>query len=123
MFFAVDSPDVPINSVTRLIDLLRQHDVAVGPCDDGGYWSLGLRREVNVEGLLSGIEWSSGRELAQTIGRAAALGYRVGVGDNWDDVDRPQDLRRLVSRLRTSDNASDMQLLNQLSFLPHGVLS
>jgi uncharacterized protein len=123
MFFAVDSPDVPLTSVMKLTELLGRHEIAIGPCEDGGYWCLGVRREVDVDALLKGIEWSSGRELAQTIGRAGALGYRVGVGDPWYDVDRPQDLRRLVSRLRTSDNDGDMQLLNQLSFLPHGVLS
>jgi rSAM/selenodomain-associated transferase 1 len=123
LFFAVDSPDVPTRSVQQLIELLEYNDVVIGPCEDGGYWSLGARRAVNVEMLVAGIEWSSGRELAQTIARARALGYRVGIGQTWDDVDRPDDLRRLVLRLRKSDNTGDMQLLDQLGFLPHGVLS
>jgi rSAM/selenodomain-associated transferase 1 len=123
LFFAIDSPDLPLHWVTRLTELLDRRDVVIGPCEDGGYWSLGAKRGVDVDSLLSGIEWSSGRELAQTIGRARTLGYSVGVGETWDDVDRPEDLRRLVLRLRKSDNTGDMQLLDQLSFLPPGVLS
>jgi rSAM/selenodomain-associated transferase 1 len=123
LFFAIDSPDVPIGSVVAMMELLRQNDLVIGPCNDGGYWCLGAKRNVDVDLLLNGIQWSSGKEFSQTIERARALGYRVGIGQTWDDVDRPDDLRRLVLRLRKSDNTGDMQLLDQLSFLPPGVLS
>ena len=128
LFFGVDSPDVPTTFIARAIDLLRHNDVVVGPTDDGGYWCLGLGKSVNAGELLATIEWSTGREFEQTIGRGREMGYAVALADRWDDVDRPEDLRRLVSRLNKSDNETDMRLLQDLiavvpTVAPHGGLS
>ncbi|WP_428938417.1 TIGR04282 family arsenosugar biosynthesis glycosyltransferase [Fontivita pretiosa] len=123
VFLGVDSPDVPIEFIRRAIALVHDNDVVTGPCADGGYWTLGLGESVDAESLLVHVEWSSGREQAQTLARARELGYRVAVADAWDDVDRPDDLRRLVQRLRSSHNAQDAQLLRQLEpLLPASLL-
>lgn len=124
LFFGVDSPDLPTAHIDRAASLLQHKDVVLGPCDDGGYWCLGAKRGLDATSMLSGIEWSSGSELQQTLTRARSLGYNAELAPHWDDVDRVEDLRRLVSRLRKSDNAGDMTLLHQLSLvLPHGVMS
>jgi rSAM/selenodomain-associated transferase 1 len=123
LFMGVDSPDVPSRFIRRAIALAEVNDVVIGPSGDGGYWTLGLGVSVDAELLLGPVEWSSGREQSQTLARARELGYRVAVADAWDDVDRPEDLRRLVLRLRSSDNARDAQLLRQLeSLLPASLL-
>ncbi len=123
LFLGVDSPDVPAAFLTNAAKLVQDNDVVIGPCDDGGYWCLGLSPGVDAVSLLMGIEWSSGRELGQTLDRARSLGWRVALADSWDDVDRPDDLRRLVMRLRKSDNSADAQLLRNLEqFLPPGVM-
>jgi uncharacterized protein len=124
LFLGVDSPDVPITSIHRAIELLDDNEIVVGPCDDGGYWCLGAKRNVRVGSLLQNIEWSSGRELSQTLGRASSLGYRAVSAPGWCDVDHPDDLRRLVTRLRNTDNTESMQLLDHLaSVLPPGAMS
>jgi rSAM/selenodomain-associated transferase 1 len=141
LFFGVDSPDVPTSAIRRVDELLRDNDVVIGPCPDGGFWCLGMDRSVNASSLLASIEWSSGREREQTVDRARALGYRVALANAWDDVDRPHDLRRLVTRLQKSDNGGDAppearsdarsdaesnaQLLRELELLrlPQGVIA
>ena len=120
IFFGVDSPDVPLAFVDRVGESLASHDVVIAPADDGGYWSVALARRVEAAKLFVGIEWSTGREGAQTLERAKALGYNVALADRWADVDRPEDLRRLIERLRSSNTPDDRQLLARLSFLPDG---
>src|SRR6185503_14123026 len=36
LFFAIDSPDVPIASIEQLKEMLSHNDVVIGPCADGG---------------------------------------------------------------------------------------
>jgi rSAM/selenodomain-associated transferase 1 len=124
LFFGCDSPDLPHAHLDRAAQLLAVHDVVIGPTDDGGYWCLGVSHGVDVAAMLSNIDWSSGREFAQTLERARSLGYNVALADPWDDVDRPEDLRRLMARLRKSDDPDDRALLDRLhAILPDGVFS
>lgn len=120
LFFGVDSPDVPTASIHSAAALCRQADVVVGPTDDGGYWCVGVSARVSVRRLFEGIDWSSGRERAQTVERAGRLGYTVALADDWDDVDRPQDLQRLVRRLSSSRDADDRRLLEALNAILAG---
>ncbi|MEA2707825.1 MAG: uncharacterized protein QOF78_426, partial [Phycisphaerales bacterium] len=118
IFLGVDSPDVPIKFIDGVAELLTTHDVVIAPADDGGYWSVALSQRVDASKLFAGIEWSTGREGAQTLERAENLGYNVALAGRWADVDRPADLRRLLERLRSSSAPDDQQLLGRLSFLP-----
>jgi rSAM/selenodomain-associated transferase 1 len=118
IFLGVDSPDVPIKFIDRVANLLSQHDLVIAPADDGGYWAVALAPRVDAEKLFAGIEWSTGREGAQTLERAKHLGYNVAVADQWADVDRPEDLFQLIERLKRSAEPDDQKLLARLDFLP-----
>jgi hypothetical protein len=123
LIFAVDSPDLPAVHIRRAAALLDDADVVLGPAEDGGYWCIGLSPRVDARRLLGDIAWSSGRERAQTRARAEALGYGVAEGDLWDDIDRPEDLKRLCRRLKHADDADDRQLMERLNFLPKDMWS
>jgi rSAM/selenodomain-associated transferase 1 len=114
LFLGVDSPDVPDRHLAKAVELFDQADVSLSPTDDGGFWSLGLQRHVNVRRLLEDIPWSSGREALATLGSADAMGHTAVTGMAWDDIDHPSDLRRLLIRLAQSDIATDKQLLSNL---------
>jgi uncharacterized protein len=115
LFLGVDSPDLPADHLLHAARLTYQAQVTLGPTADGGYWCLGLSREVDVLSLLTGIDWSSGHEAEQTIDRAAALGYSLAMADGWDDVDRIDDLRRLIQRLAESSVPENQELHAALS--------
>lgn len=102
LFFGVDSPDVPLNHIVHAAELVMKHPISLSPTDDGGYWSLGVSHEVPLAHVLKDIPWSSGREAAETLRRAGEMGYHGVLGSRWDDVDRPEDLRRLIVRLKMS---------------------
>ncbi|HEX8341717.1 MAG TPA: TIGR04282 family arsenosugar biosynthesis glycosyltransferase [Tepidisphaeraceae bacterium] len=110
LMFGVDSPDVPGTYVRKLPRILAKYDAILAPTDDGGFWALGVRRGVDLERTLAGVEWSSGQEKPQVAANFTAAGYRVGDGDQWSDVDHPADLGALLERLSIS-NADDDRLL------------
>ena len=94
-----DSPTLPMRYVAEAADALatRDADVVVGPCDDGGYYLIGLRRP-HPE-LFEGIPWSTDRVLPLTLERARHHGLRTHVLPAWFDVDTEADLVRLDGAL------------------------
>ena len=97
-----DSPTLPMDYVARAAETLAAGaaDVVLGPCDDGGYYLVGVR--VPRPALFDGIPWSTGAVLATTLERARTLGARVEVLPAWFDVDTEGDLRRLHTEMRAS---------------------
>jgi rSAM/selenodomain-associated transferase 1 len=120
LFVGVDSPDVPVSHLTRAAELLRDNEVVVGPSGDGGFWCIGLQHHVSPKLLFEGVESSSGKECGQTLARARELDCACAQADSWDDVDRPEDLHRLLSRLGASADEHDRQLLGALGFAGQG---
>jgi rSAM/selenodomain-associated transferase 1 len=121
LFLGVDSPDLPLPHLFKAAELTGQAAVSLSPTTDGGYWSLGLTKEIDPAALLNNIPWSTGREAMATLQAAEDLGYASVTGLAWDDVDHPADLRRLLTRLSQSDAPADRDLLSSLrQVLPPG---
>ncbi len=91
--FGSDSPTLPSRCVLRL--LRSEADVALGPCEDGGYYAIACRR-VSAD-MFQDVAWSTRDALAQTAGAARKCGLSVEIGELWWDVDEPADLNRLMS--------------------------
>lgn len=80
-----DSPTLPHRHVESAFELLREHDVVLGPATDGGYYLIGCRRL--PEDLFQGIAWGTAEVLGQTISRLPTAGRKPAVLDPWYDVD------------------------------------
>jgi len=93
IIFGSDSPTLPHAHVQRLLDSTA--DVALGPCEDGGYYAIACRR-VHPD-MFAGVAWSTPDALEQTERAARACGLSVDRGDLWYDVDGPEDLARLMA--------------------------
>jgi glycosyltransferase A (GT-A) superfamily protein (DUF2064 family) len=92
MVLGSDSPTLPRGHIQRLLD--SKADVALGPCEDGGYYAIACRR-VHAE-MFTDVEWSTSHVLEQTERAVRASGLSVERGDLWYDVDGPEDLARLI---------------------------
>jgi rSAM/selenodomain-associated transferase 1 len=88
-----DTPGLPPALFSQARSALRDADAVLGPCDDGGFYLLGLRR--CPRGLLRGLPWSAPETFLQTLSRLRERGLRTAVIAPWFDVDRPADLARL----------------------------
>ncbi len=95
-----DHPDLRAERVARAFEELdRGADVVFGPATDGGYYLVAVRpAELRAE-MFRGIPWSTDAVLAVSVAHCEELGLAVAELEPGDDVDRPEDLTRLVERL------------------------
>lgn len=80
-----DCPWLSDGDIKEAWNDLETHDLVLGPARDGGYWLVGLR-EPKPE-LFSGISWSTGTVLEQTLEHARVRGLRFHLLRELRDVD------------------------------------
>ena len=117
-----DCPALDAESLGAAFEALDSRDAVLGPARDGGYWLVGLGR--NVKALFHGIEWSTPRVLDQTLERAAREGVELERLETLDDLDTPEDLLRWIARRMAgagprAPRALD-RLLREIGLLPPG---
>jgi hypothetical protein len=88
-----DSPTVPLSHIHEL--LATSADVAIGPASDGGYYAILCRRAHPK--MFSGITWSASTTLTDTRNAMQQCGFTVALGQEWYDIDMPDDLQRLAN--------------------------
>ena len=91
MIVGSDAPALPRAYFETL--LASGADVALGPCEDGGYYAIACRR-VHPK-MFDGVEWSAARTLHQSREAIERCGLTVELGPPWFDVDTPEDFARL----------------------------
>ena len=96
-----DSPTLPLNYLTAAFTALAgAADVVLGPCDDGGYYLIGLKRP--APRLLREVRMSTPNVTADTLALAAKEGLRVDLLPTWYDVDDAAALARLANEVQQS---------------------
>lgn len=85
-----DCPDLKAQLMVKAFHALEQHDLVLGPAQDGGYYLIGLCRLIPE--LFTGISWSTAEVLQQTMSIAQRLELAVAYLPRLSDVDRPEDL-------------------------------
>ncbi len=111
LIFGADSPTIPSDFLHRAIAALDGHDAVAGPCDDGGYYLLGLREP--QPSLFQNIDWGSKRVMAQTRQRAQQAEVNLYELPPWYDMDRIDDLERAADDLDSDDAQPIRRALQQ----------
>ena len=89
-----DSPTLPIDYVRDAFTALKMsRSVVLGPCEDGGFYLLGMRSMHEI--LFRGMRYSQPDVFMQTFARAVSIAARITVLPSWYDVDTPDTLKRL----------------------------
>jgi uncharacterized protein len=93
-----DGPNLPLAFLEEAFHRLNDRaDVVLGPCEDGGYYLIGLKRP--APRLLREVPMSTPRVVEETLALAAAENLTVARLPCWYDVDELADLRRLAADL------------------------
>lgn len=93
-----DSPSLPALYVSNAFEMLEGGtDVVLGPCDDGGYYLIGLTRP--APSLLRGVRMSTPTVLQDTLALSALQGLRAEILPTWFDIDDRDSLERLSYEL------------------------
>ncbi|MGH9358624.1 MAG: TIGR04282 family arsenosugar biosynthesis glycosyltransferase [Terriglobia bacterium] len=97
-----DSPELPAQTLLQAFEELRWCDAVLGPCPDGGYYLIGLRRAAggNKEDLLAGIRWGTRWALRDTLRNLISEGLSCSLLPPLADIDRPADIRALYRRIK-----------------------
>ena len=93
-----DSPNLPLELVDRAIHELDDNDVVLGPSLDGGYYLIGLAR--NIPAIFESIPWGTQHVLPATIESLARDQVPFVQLPPWYDVDEFEDLMRLWKDIR-----------------------
>jgi hypothetical protein len=92
-----DSPTLPGDRLGAAFSLLADHDVVIGPAEDGGYYLIGMSRLHPA--IFRNIAWGSEKVLAVTRARLKKARVSFAELGTWHDVDTPEDVGRLWKEL------------------------
>lgn len=96
LLMGVDCPVLnPAHLQQSLTALEQGNDAVLIPSEDGGYALIGLTRL--ERDIFSGVEWSTGKVLSQTIKRFKRLGYSWHQLESLWDVDTLEDYHRWLT--------------------------
>jgi glycosyltransferase A (GT-A) superfamily protein (DUF2064 family) len=96
-----DSPTMPIAPLASALDsFIGRPRALIGPCDDGGYYLIGLTEQ--EPRMFHDIAWSTPVVLEQTRRRCVDLGLPWEELPTVYDVDTPTDVDRFRAELETS---------------------
>jgi rSAM/selenodomain-associated transferase 1 len=102
-----DSPNLPSNFIISSFEYLNDSDIVLGPCEDGGYYLVGLR--MHIPEIFRDIPWSTPYVTHATKEKAQSVGRTVSLLKKWYDVDTKEDLIRLKNDLdKYSENPNEM---------------
>jgi len=99
-----DSPSLPATYIDMALERLEERDAVLGPSTDGGYYLVGLRAGLGTR-IFTGVEWSTGKVLAQTLERLGPL--TLGLLPPWYDVDTPAEAGFLKVHLEALHRAGE----------------
>ena len=90
VIIGTDCPSLKPKLMGDAFQELSQHDLVLGPAQDGGYYLIGLRRLIPE--LFTGISWGTSEVLQQTVTIGKQLDLAIAYLPTLADVDRPEDL-------------------------------
>ena len=93
-----DCPALTPALIVKALAELEQHDLVLGPASDGGYYLIGLRRDlapVVLTFLFLDVIWGSPTVYRATLARAATAKLTTFTLQELHDIDRPEDLQHL----------------------------
>jgi len=100
-----DSPTLPASYLSQAFQVLASEaDVVLGPCDDGGYYLIGLKKP--TPRLLREVHMSTPTVAAETIALAKEEGLSLVTLPTWYDIDDLASLARLINEMENLDSAN-----------------
>lgn len=95
-----DSPTLPPEHLSQAFRILSDGaDVVLGPCDDGGYYLIGIKKP--APRLLLEVQMSTSTVTANTIALAEEDGLKVSLLPTWYDIDDAASLLRVMKEVES----------------------
>lgn len=99
ILIGADCPLVDAAAIAAAGESLAQADVVLGPAADGGYYLIGMNKDVAAkrksDPLFDDVPWSTDRVFEITLDRCQRAGLRVATLPQREDIDTVDELNRL----------------------------
>ena len=92
IIIGTDCPEIDATLIENAFGVLKEKDVVIGPCRDGGYYLLGMSRPASD--LFVDIDWSTDRVFEQTMEKVRKNILSYGILKTLVDIDTMEDLYR-----------------------------
>jgi len=92
MFLGTDSPHVDVARYIQVQSSLSNHDMVIGPVEDGGYDLIAMNQ--CTPHVFDNINWGDSSVFNKSISNINKLGLNAKALDYSFDLDRPEDLER-----------------------------
>lgn len=106
VFLGMDSPETPLDELEAVFLPSHQHEAVLCPAADGGYGMLSVPSTIDASTVFAGIRWSqplTAVSQLKALSDAATAGstrLTTRLGRLMYDVDEPEDVRSLWTRLQ-----------------------
>jgi rSAM/selenodomain-associated transferase 1 len=90
-----DCPEMTTEILEWAFEKLNDHDLVLGPSQDGGYYLIGLKK--TEPRLFENMQWSHNKVFEQTVQRAAEQNLKVALLPTLRDIDHLADLNAFPS--------------------------
>jgi rSAM/selenodomain-associated transferase 1 len=110
-----DTPNLSIQIVIDGLRILDESDVVLGPCEDGGYYLIGIKSKASE--LFQNIPWSSEEVTRETITKAEKMGLKITLLESWYDVDTIDEVMRLRDDLREAEKNAPNKFAGENTYL------
>ncbi len=102
VIIGTDIPAITVQLISSAFKFLQDHDVVLGPTEDGGYYLIGLRSPTPA--LFENIPWSTDAVFSLTQEKGKAMGLSVKVLPMLRDLDTIEDLQAFTQESKDRKN-------------------
>lgn len=113
-----DLPDLPSSIILDAFDHLTRQDAVIGPCEDGGYYLIGFRRNTYSGEVFMQIPWGTAQVFDQTLLRFRENNLNSYILPRWRDIDDFEDLlwlKKSLDKIPTKAKHTHSYLMNLLT--------
>jgi rSAM/selenodomain-associated transferase 1 len=89
ILIGTDCAELEPRHIEEAFELLESHEAVLGPAKDGGYYLVGLKRQ--IPGFFEGIPWSTSKVLLLTLEKLEKQTVTYGLLDLLSDIDEWED--------------------------------
>jgi len=94
-----DIPGINQDIISQAFYHLKNHDMVIGPTEDGGFWLIGFSNKKNLSYPFKGIRWSSSNTFKDLITNLDNINISYKITTKLRDIDNKDDYCKNISGL------------------------
>lgn len=98
ILMGTDIPEIDKALINDAVNALDGNDAVIGPCEDGGYYLIGMNSKVFSDSIFKGIEWSGPEVLSETTLVFQQRNIQYQMLKTLNDIDTIQDFEALKQK-------------------------